>query len=170
MRPDHDLAPSPHRSAFSLLPMSPAQESLSDTEEHEGGATTPRAAVFPSRDQLAAPQSDEDEDDARAPRSPRRRRTSGESAGRARKLSGNGRARKLSGEMRKVSAGEAGANGHGAGGAADGVRARKVSDSARTVTGTGNGTSESGAEMGDDEGYDDLLSAYESEDSSAHVH
>ncbi|KAL5511636.1 hypothetical protein ACEPAH_4853 [Sanghuangporus vaninii] len=79
--------------------------------------------------------------DAQAPRSPRRRKISMEGPERRRKMSGetNGtRTRKISTESRST-------------------RTRKISDSRR----------DSHANDGDDEGYDELLSAYESEASDS---
>ncbi|VDB82786.1 unnamed protein product [Peniophora sp. CBMAI 1063] len=114
-------------------------------------ATTPRAnaTAFPSN-------GDRDED-AASPRSPRRRKVSADGEPpRVRKLSSDGRARKISGGTLSRSAPGRKLSGEST------TRVRRVSD-ARTIT----AASESGAEMGDDEGYDDLLSAYESEDSAA---
>ncbi|THH29641.1 hypothetical protein EUX98_g4555 [Antrodiella citrinella] len=112
----------------------------------------------PSPNNLAAPELSNDDAEVSTPRaatfdsvvgadapfpSRRSRKISGERSGderRPRKLSGDGRARKVSGE-----------------------RSRKVS----TDGGQTRHKRESAAVEGDDEGYDELLSAYESEDSAA---
>ncbi|KAI0273569.1 regulator of Vps4 activity in the MVB pathway-domain-containing protein [Gloeopeniophorella convolvens] len=65
------------------------------------------------------------------------------------------RTRKLSGDGREPRARKISASSHS-------PRSRKVSET-KTIKQT-----ESGAEEGDDEGYDELLSAYESEDSAGH--
>lgn len=77
-----------------------------------------------------------------SPRSPRTRQTSTDGSERTRKLSNEGREVR----SRKVSTG---------------TRARKISTETKE---TAKKTRDSAAEEGDDEGYDDLLSAYESEE------
>jgi len=98
------------------------------------GVSTPRATTFDDDDEAPAPS-------PISPRPPRRiRKTSGESNGevRTRKISAEGRVRKISaeGRTRKISA------------------ERDESKHTRADS----------AVEGDDEGYNDLLSAYESED------
>ncbi|KAI0062331.1 hypothetical protein BV25DRAFT_672799 [Artomyces pyxidatus] len=130
---------------------SPNNLALPEPDDHDT-AMTPRAATFtPSLDGGSS-------NSPISPRSPRRtRKASGDGQNdgheppRLRKLSdqrADSRSRKIStegqeGRVRKVSA-----DGHS-------VRSRKTSM-----------TRESAAEEGDDEGYDELLSAYESEDSA----
>ena len=127
-------------------------------EDHDS-AMTPRATMF----DMAHDSHDGHQSSSASPpspRSPKRVRkisTEGNSEGyvRTRKVSSEGRVRKVSndiheGRMRKISA-----DGHP-------TRTRKVSTESREPR----RTTESAAEEGDDEGYDDLLSAYESEDNA----
>ncbi|KAH7923526.1 hypothetical protein BV22DRAFT_1196659 [Leucogyrophana mollusca] len=107
-------------------------------EQHEL-ATTPRASDFGSNEPSSASPTS-----PRSQRQPPSRKTSGESEGQSRKAANDG-----SEVRRKIST-----DGHSA-------RARKISTSSRDTR-----RRDSAAEEGDDEGYDDLLSAYESEEGS----
>ncbi|TFY56460.1 hypothetical protein EVG20_g8917 [Dentipellis fragilis] len=148
---------------------SPNSLALPEWPEDHDSTTTPRATTFDST-------RSESEDDHQlssgphaSPRSPRR----------ARKISNEARAetsrtRKMSSENR----GEAGGRKICGEGHQDGVRLRKVSTDVYSTRSRKVSTDnrdhkrirDSAAEEGDDEGYDELLSAYESEDSVAHHH
>lgn len=120
--------------------------------------------VTTSPNRLALPELSDDHDSTVTPRATAFRERNGEnsasSASPKSPIPGLQRARKLSSDSRKASgdtfeprAGKISSSGHS-------PRTRKVSET-RSAKQT-----ESAAEEGDDEGYDELLNAYESEDSS----
>ncbi|THH18480.1 hypothetical protein EW146_g2513 [Bondarzewia mesenterica] len=135
----------------------PSPNNLAPPEWPDDNAMTPRATKFDAardsdadhRSSSASPTS------SRSPKRIRKASTDGNSEVRARKISTEGRTRKIStdgheGRPRKIST-----DGHS-------TRTRKMSTESREPR----RATESAAEEGDDEGYDELLSAYESEDNA----
>jgi hypothetical protein len=121
-----------------------------------------------SPNRLALPELSDDHDIAVTPRAAAFRESNGEnsvsSASPKSPIQGLHRTRKLSGDGRKASGDTFEPRTRKISSSSHSPRTRKISETRSAKQ------SESAAEEGDDEGYDELLNAYESEDSTTQHH